>query len=857
MEYKNDDFVLKVQDFSQSTESIIHKYDAFLNAITDEKFNHIREAVREAVRFFVSNKYPTTEFLAREHYLSSTKMRSKYPRIEEYLSKFEIPDKKSVSIDLATGTGKSWVIYSVAIIMLGEGFVDKVLVLCPSLTIEEELKKKFIELSGNGTYTKILQEIGALYPSPEIKSANDPILTGDICVENIHAVYDRTGSSIRDSFLNKGDRTIVINDEAHHIYSPEESSVRRWKEFLTNDEYGFQYLLGLTGTAYISNSDNDYFHDIIFRYGIKKATENGIIKTIDYITERSFENDEDGYDLTYMNHSRLKEKYSGLLKPITIVITASIFDCINEWDILVKDIAEREGCSEELIAKKVIWVTSGLPSNDQEKEIIKTRFPDAEKIRKENLQLLKTVDDDDNPVEWIISVAMLTEGWDVKNVFQIVPNSHRAFNSKLLIAQVLGRGLRVPKCLEPPVLLTINNHTKWTSAISKLYQEVLEIENRVSWGFCELRRNYLFHLFNFEYSQEQYATESKEKPADEPNIRVLHPQKRTRTEYFTYSQSGTRSYEVEVKGNLEIEDAAREMSLFFRDKDPKLAKDWPITKIKDYIVEQLDSRGYDSSFISKENLTIIKQSFGPMLRSLGTDVPRIRLVPDTLIEVSIDNMRDQFFSEDSIKFNGYLFFDDLSIETLSGEEKEIIGKYLSNRMLLNESNVLPEIAYLLVHLFPIENSNFITPLNFVYVSYRPEKDFVKNIFRNSNLFMSFIKSPDVGFYEIPYSYKPTEIGSTHVARKTFNPDFFLVVKDTNDILAVEIKDDSDTSQENKAKLRDAIEHFKELNSRLLANNQTWQYYFYFLSPTNYDAFFEAIKAGSYKRWKSELMQELE
>ena len=33
---------------------------------------------------------------------------------------------------------------------------------------------------------------------------------------------------------------------------------------------------------------------------------------------------------------------------------------------------------------------------------------------------------------------MLSEGWDVKNVFQIVPHEERAFNSKLLIAQVLG-----------------------------------------------------------------------------------------------------------------------------------------------------------------------------------------------------------------------------------------------------------------------------------------------------------------------------------------------------------------------------------------------------------------------------------
>jgi type III restriction enzyme len=51
-------------------------------------------------------------------------------------------------------------------------------------------------------------------------------------------------------------------------------------------------------------------------------------------------------------------------------------------------------------------------------------------------------------VEWIFSVSMLTEGWDVQNVFQIVPHEKRAFASKLLIAQVLGRGLRVPAGLK-------------------------------------------------------------------------------------------------------------------------------------------------------------------------------------------------------------------------------------------------------------------------------------------------------------------------------------------------------------------------------------------------------------------------
>ena len=48
------------------------------------------------------------------------------------------------------------------------------------------------------------------------------------------------------------------------------------------------------------------------------------------------------------------------------------------------------------------------------------------------ISLSRRVDDKDNLIEWITSVSMLSEGWDVKNVFQIVPHEERAFNSKLL-----------------------------------------------------------------------------------------------------------------------------------------------------------------------------------------------------------------------------------------------------------------------------------------------------------------------------------------------------------------------------------------------------------------------------------------
>src|SRR6185312_53960 len=129
----------------------------------------------------------------------------------------------------------------------------------------------------------LIESLGAVYPNPPITSANDPILDGDICVENIHAVYDRTGSSISDSFKGQGARTLVLNDEAHHIYSGADSATKKWLEFLRNEEYGFRMIVGVSGTPYI---DNDYFPDVIFRYGLKQAIDERVVKTPDYALER-------------------------------------------------------------------------------------------------------------------------------------------------------------------------------------------------------------------------------------------------------------------------------------------------------------------------------------------------------------------------------------------------------------------------------------------------------------------------------------------------------------------------------------------------------------------------------------------
>ena len=235
--YRNSDFVLLLQDDTPEVREVVHKYDAFLSTLCREEYDFQKDAVNTVIKYLFSKKYQNTGDLARENYSHNSKLKQKFSHIADYLAKFPLQTQKGCSLDLATGTGKSFVIYALAQICLAEGLVDKVVVLCPSLTIEEGLKGKFGQLASDHTLKKIIEETGAIHKNPAIKSSNDPILDGDICVENIHATYERTGSSIEDSFKHKGARVLVINDEAHHIFSPADNTIKKWLDFLHNENF--------------------------------------------------------------------------------------------------------------------------------------------------------------------------------------------------------------------------------------------------------------------------------------------------------------------------------------------------------------------------------------------------------------------------------------------------------------------------------------------------------------------------------------------------------------------------------------------------------------------------------------------
>ena len=167
----------------------------------------------------------------------------------------------------------------------------------------------------------------------------------------------------------------------------------------------------------------------------------------------------------------------------------------------------------------------------------------------------------------------------------------------------------------------------------------------------------------------------------------------------------------------------------------------------------------------------------------------------------MENLPKGSFSESSLKRDSYIFYSSEEILELEKKEYEILRSHLTDKQNYNvvKESVekyggrSEEVEFLIENLIECNDNELKTVHNLIHVSYKPEKKFVQTLLANIELFDSFLKSPDKEFYSFPYSYKPSEIGSSHVKRESFNPDFFLKIKGENKVLVVEIKEDGTLS----------------------------------------------------------------
>jgi type III restriction enzyme len=617
------------------------------------------------------------------------------------------------------------------------------------------------------------------------------------------------------------------------------SNAKKWKEFLLNPDYGFRMVVGVSGTCYVGD---DYFADVISRYSLRQAIEERFVKKVEYVAEMpDTSNPEEKWQLIYNRHQDWKKKLKKRrIRPLTIIVTKSIADCDRVAEELISFLQEWEKISADNAARKVLPVSSGARHQP-------------------NIARLRTVDSAASTVEWIVSVSMLSEGWDVKNVFQIVPHEERAFNSKLLIAQVLGRGLRRPEDWkgEDP-MVTVFNHDAWSMRIRHLVNEILEIERRLTSSTVS-SSPYHFDLQNLDYTREEEASEHEKKG----EYRLLEDgyvdlpsqvEAEDVTVEFERAVSGDHAkFKTQIAHKTYSVDEVAEV-MFHRlksiDEETKDAEDprdrtnyaqkFPLERCVRIVQESLTRAKIKSGRLTEDNRQRVLQALGTLRRKKAKRVV-YRLRPKALVTLSTrDRQADSCSAAELRRGAKTIFYVPGCEATLVDEQVEFFkevqdpdGDFRAGRE-------------------PVTNPHdFKTLLNLVVADATPERRFVRQMCEreNAQAIDAWIKNTPQRFYAIEYAWKKGE----HPKRGEFSPDFFIKTDDM--ILVVEIKEDSEISEpslENQKKYEYARAHFDHLNQWLQNEGLSVRYQFNFLTPRNYGVFFQKLREKDLEGFRSEI-----
>jgi len=827
---RNNDLVLKVSTSIDRNIWNEDRYEGFLEELTLGRKYQI-EAIQTALRYLLGKRYITLTDLLKENFKQNPNLEKKYGTLTGAKKRLQFTDKLAASLDLATGTGKSYVLYGIAMVMLAEGIVDQVLVLCSSTTIEAGLLEKFRELAGRAELRDLLPSDSKVV-APSIIGADQTIVPGSICIENYHAILEQTNSSVRDSLLNKGATTLILNDEAHHVANDSRTKVKKWKEFLQDSDFAFNYIIGVSGTCYVNN---DYFADVIYRYSLRQAMEENYVKLVKYVAEmpKSSEPDEH-WQLVYNYHEQLKTKLLRQnIRPLSIIITKTIEGCKDTAEELKAFLLDHTNMDSVTINERVLVVYNNAP----------------------DVFRLPYVDTSTSQIEWIVSVSMLNEGWDVKRVFQIVPHEQRAFNSKLLIAQVLGRGLRYPTNWQgPQPEVTVFNHDAWASSIKHLVDEVLEIERRLT-ARVDISSTYHFELHQLNYALETTSVKKSQPTtptelfggkdyielvtdvsdldvrieferagSDERNTWKTHINKRV----YTAKDIALVMYQRLLEAQ-DPNDPNEEMRTYYTDE-------YPLERLEEIVVKSLKNKGMDVA------TDTMRQKF---LRALGSlhrgesTYARYASVEDDFFTIPTSNRQSDSVSASELRSNKVFYWTELTQNTLDDEQVEFFTEVIEPGSLYRNVQV-------------DNRFDFKTPLVSVIADSENERRFINELLRaeNHQYIQSWIKSTSSRFYEIDFAWRKGD----HPKRGKFSPDFFIKLTSSR-ILIIEIKDDTEIQEpdlENIAKNKYALDHFGKINKRLDNEGSDVQYQFHFLTPRDYSIFFQKLRDEDILGYRSQL-----
>lgn len=372
-------------------------------------------------------------------------LRSEFPTVTDFEREFP-----SLCFALATGVGKTRLMGAfIGYLHLAHG-LNNFFVLAPNLTIYNKLITDFTPntpkyvlkgisefaisppvITTGENYERQIASGGQLFPTTinifNISKINSEVRGGR--APRIRSFREEIGESYFDFLAGLNDLVLIMDESHRYRASAGIRAINELKPVLG---------LELTATPFVeTNRGPTPFKNVIFDYPLGRAMADGFVKEPAVVTRKNFNPAgmsveqierlklEDGVRLHESVKVELetyaRETMNPIVKPFLLVIARDTTHASQLMQMI-----QSEGFFEGRYAAKVIQVDSSKTGAEED----------------EMVERLLKVEHTDEPTEIVIHVNMLKEGWDVTNLYTIVPL--RAANARTLIEQSIGRGLRLP-----------------------------------------------------------------------------------------------------------------------------------------------------------------------------------------------------------------------------------------------------------------------------------------------------------------------------------------------------------------------------------------------------------------------------
>lgn len=326
--------------------------------------------------------------------------------------------------------------------------------------------------------------------------------SGNIFLTNIHRVFfnEEPEQSFETTFLgvkpkpdadtskgldlgkilrsDKIKNLVVLNDEAHHIH---DSSLAWFKsiEDINNKlklKTGNGISLQADYTATPRHNNGAIFVQTICDYPLVEAIKHNVVKSPVLPDEASrqkiqekdsndfVERYRDYIHLGYLEWEQQYEELKNHKTPILFIMTMNTKEADQAAAFLEANYPKMKN--------SVLTIHTNTSGEIKETASSKKDKEELEKLRK----AADDIDKDHSPYKAVVSVLMLREGWDVRNVATIVGLRPYGADSKILPEQTIGRGLRKMFSLDTPEKLVIVGTPKFLEFVEELKTEGVEFQ---------------------------------------------------------------------------------------------------------------------------------------------------------------------------------------------------------------------------------------------------------------------------------------------------------------------------------------------------------------------------------------------